>query len=217
MSFGLQYSPNVVVGDAAHVIGRCDRATIAAPVGDIAASICQFHRLSIGWKSYLVRPENKQRIELAFGVVEALGKKARFRPAHVRLFSHTIGEHHTAGECGLNDHFLPRAGTCIVDATYGFRHPLPALGEQGHCHPGARRAGSKFNANFRLTLDRESPVQSSSEIVDLDPKCPKPFGHIHRSAFPEQILEIESVTPAPAALLIAFGKSSRSKGVSGVE
>ena len=107
MCFGLQYSPNVVVGHAAHVIGRCDRAAIAAPLSDIAASICQFCRLGITWKPYLVSPENKQRIELAFDVVEALGKKARFRPARVRLFSHTIGEHHTAGECGLNDHFLP--------------------------------------------------------------------------------------------------------------
>src|ERR1700743_1110395 len=107
MSFGRQYSPNVVVCHPAHVIGGCDRATITAPVGDIAASICQFHRLSIGWKSYLVSPENKQRIELAFGVVEALGKKARFRPTRVRLFSHTTCEHHATGKCGLNYHFLP--------------------------------------------------------------------------------------------------------------
>jgi hypothetical protein len=107
MSFGLQYSPNVVVCYAAHVIGCCDRATIAAPVSDIATSICQFCRLGITWKPYLVSPENKQRIELAFGVVEALGKKARFRPARVRLFGHTIREHHATGERGLNYHLLP--------------------------------------------------------------------------------------------------------------
>ena len=81
MSFGLQYSPNVMVCYTAHVIGHCDRATIAAPVSDITASICQFGRLGITWKPYLVSPENKQGIELAFGVVEALGKKARFCPS----------------------------------------------------------------------------------------------------------------------------------------
>src|SRR6266702_8642538 len=107
MSFGLQYSPNVVVGYAAHVIGRCDRAAIAAPLSDIAAAICQFCRLGIAGKPYLVSPENEQRIKLAFGVVEALGKKARFRPARVRLFRHTIREHHATSERGLNDHFLP--------------------------------------------------------------------------------------------------------------
>jgi hypothetical protein len=88
MSFGFQYSPNVVVGYAAHVIGRCDRATIAAPVSDIATSICQFCRLGITWKPYLVSPENKQRIELAFGVVEALGKKARTPSSRTTLQSY---------------------------------------------------------------------------------------------------------------------------------
>src|SRR6267154_5565246 len=102
MSFGLQYLPDVVVGDAAHVIGHRDRTAIAAPVSDVAASLCQFCRLGITWKPYLVSPENKQRIELAFGIVEALGKKARFHPALVRLFCHTIREHHATGECGLD-------------------------------------------------------------------------------------------------------------------
>ena len=32
MRFGLQYSPNVVIGNAPHIIGHCDRATIAAPL-----------------------------------------------------------------------------------------------------------------------------------------------------------------------------------------
>src|SRR6266436_104592 len=107
MSFGLRYLPNVVVGHAAHVIGHCDRAAIAAPLSDSAAPICQFCRLGIARKPYLVSPKNEQRIKLAIGVVEALGKKARFLPASVRLFSHATREHHTAGECGLNDHFLP--------------------------------------------------------------------------------------------------------------
>ena len=107
MDFGPQYSPGVVVSHAAHVIGHCDRAAIAAPLSDIAAAISQLCRLGIAGKPYLVSPENKQRIELAFGVVEALGKKARFRPACVRLFSHTIREHHATRECGLDDHFLP--------------------------------------------------------------------------------------------------------------
>src|ERR1700730_9771413 len=107
MSFGLQYSPNVVVGHAAHVIGHGDRPAIAAPFGAIAASSSQFCRLGITWKPYLMSPKNKQRIELAFGVVEAFGKQARFRPARVRLFSHPIREHHATGECGLNYHFLP--------------------------------------------------------------------------------------------------------------
>src|SRR5258705_622341 len=107
MSFGLRYLPDVVVGHAAHVIGHRDGAAIAAPLSDIAAPIRQLCRLGIAGKSYLVSPENKQRIELAFGVVEGLGKKARLRPAPIRLFSHTIREHHTTGERGLNDHFLP--------------------------------------------------------------------------------------------------------------
>ena len=58
-------------------------ATAGLSPADIAAPIRQFCRLGIAGKSYLVSPENKQRIELAFGVVEALGKKARFRPARV--------------------------------------------------------------------------------------------------------------------------------------
>src|ERR1700722_5401585 len=107
MRFSLQYLPDVVAGNAAHVIGHRDRAAIAAPLSDIAASICQFCRLGIAGKPYLVSPEDKQRIELAFGVVEALGKKPPLSPTHVRLFSHTTREHHTTGECGLNDHFLP--------------------------------------------------------------------------------------------------------------
>jgi hypothetical protein len=69
MSFGLQYSPAVMVRYAAHVIGHCDRATIAAAVSDIAASIRQLGRLGIIWKPDLVSPENKQRIELAVGLV----------------------------------------------------------------------------------------------------------------------------------------------------
>src|SRR6266446_5843250 len=208
MSFGLQYPPGVVAGYAAHVVGRCDRAAIAAPLSDIATPICQFYRLGIAGKSYLVSPENKQRIELAFGVVEGLGKKARLRPAPVRLFSHTIREHHTTGERGLNDHLLPFAGTRIVERAEGFPQPLPAVGEEGHCHPRACLGDSNFNANYRIPLDRESPVQSGSESVDLDPKRPAPFRPIHCSALFEQAAEVEGVTPAPAALLIAFGKSS---------
>src|SRR5258708_31090630 len=92
---------------AAHVIGHCDRATIAAPVGDVTASISQLRCLGIIWKPDLVSPENKQRIELAFGIVEALGKETRFFPACVRLLGHAVREHHATVEYGLNDHFLP--------------------------------------------------------------------------------------------------------------
>src|SRR5258708_29813270 len=107
LSGGLQYSPSVMFVSAGHVMGGWDRAATATPLSDIAAPICQFCRLGIAGKPYLVSPENEQRIELTFDVVEALGKKSRFRPTRVRLFSHAIREHHTTGECGLNDHFLP--------------------------------------------------------------------------------------------------------------
>ena len=88
-----------MVGHAAHVIGQCDRAAIVTPLSDIAASIGQLCRLGIAGKPYLVSPENEQRIDLAFGVVQGLGKKPCFRPARVRLFSHTIREHHATSEC----------------------------------------------------------------------------------------------------------------------
>jgi hypothetical protein len=72
----------------------------------------------------------------------------------------------------------------------------------------ARRGGGKFNGNFRLTLDRESPVQSSSEIVDLAPKRPEPLRRIHGTALFEQIAKVESVAPTTVVLFIALGKSS---------
>ena len=167
IGFGLQYPPRMVVCYAAHVIGRSDRTTIAARGSDITASISQFCRTRIIWKPYLVSPKNKQGIELALGFVETLGKKACFLPTRVRLFGHTIREHHAAGQCRPNCYLLTWPGARILESTDGFCHPLPAFGEEADRHPCTCRHGGQFNSDFTVTVGREGPVQSSPEIVEL--------------------------------------------------
>ena len=207
----------MVVSDSAHVVGHCDGAAIAAPLCDITAAVGQSDRLGIVWDANLVRPENKQGDQLMFGILEALGKKARFGPGRVGLLGHATCEHHATRERRLNDHLLSCARIHVVETTYGLSHPLPAFGEQRHTHPGACRCRGEFDADFRITRGGKRPVQGGSEIVDLDPERLGPARRIHRGALSEQVAEVKGVTAAKNILLIAFGQSLQGKSACGVE
>ncbi len=91
IGFSLQYSPNVMVRYAAHVIGCSDRATIVAPIGNIAASIGPIPVASapLG-KPYLVGAQRTSRASSWHSVSLRHSAEGALSPARVRLFSHTI-------------------------------------------------------------------------------------------------------------------------------
>ena len=91
-----------------------------------------------------------------------------------------------------------------LEAANGFRHPLPAFGQQCHPHPGARRSRSKINANFRSPSPENAQfmaalrlsTSTASTLGQLDTSIEAPLS--------EQVAEIKGVAAAEEALLSHF-------------